>query len=374
MVTILVDATDITNLSGSRTAVYELYKAVFQIKSNWNFIVLVSKVEESFNRYPWVKQIYIPSKNRFVQRIFTQLIILKYDLWKKIDIVHFSRSIGGITVYAKNVISIFDITPLLYPSYYPKYTYMYWKFFFPYLLLFSDKIIAISQTVKSDLIKYYHLMDTKVDVVYCAPKQIVLSKFSMNDINRVRSKYSLPDKYLLYVGIIAKKKNLPTLIDALYLIKIRGIEIPPLVIAGGLYPKSNDYTALVEIIKKRNMGNNVLLIGSVQDNELGPLIHGASIFLYPSLHEGFGIPCLEAMACGVPVITTNTGAIPEIVGDAAILVQDPLDPAHFADAILIALNDYTLRLALIKKGIKRSHNFSWTTSAKKLIEVFESVL
>lgn len=374
MVTILVDATDITNLSGSRTAVYELYEAVFQIKRNWNFIVLVSKVEESFIRYTAVKQVYIPSKNRFLQRIIVQLIILKYELLKKIDIVHFSRSIGGITIHAKNVMTVFDITPLLYPSYYPNYTYIYWKYITPYLLLLSDKIIAISQTVKNDLIRYYQVMDTKIDVVYCAPKQIVLSTPNINEINLVRSKYSLPDKYLLYVGIIAKKKNLSTLIEALYLIKIRGIAIPPLVIAGGLYAKSNDYNALIEIIKKRNMENYVLLIGYVQDNDLGPLIRGASIFLYPSLHEGFGIPCLEAMACGVPVITTNTGAIPEIVGDSAILVQDPFDPAHFADAILIALNDYKLRLALIKKGIKRSHDFSWTTSAKRLIEVFESVL
>ncbi|MCS7248962.1 MAG: glycosyltransferase family 4 protein [Anaerolineales bacterium] len=375
MVRVLVDASDITNLSGSRTAVYELYDAVFRLKSDWNFVVLVSQVEEGFSKYPWVKQICIPYGNRLLQRVFIQLVILRYDLSRRIDVVHFSRSIGGITINAKNVLSVFDITPLIYPKYYPKSTYLYWKCLAPFLFPYTNKIVAISQTVKSDLIRYYPGIDNnKVDVVYCAPKSTLLSKPRAIEVKQVRLKYGLPDEYLLYLGILARKKNLPTLVDALFLLKKRCVRFPPLVVAGGIYRKSDDYRALMDTISRKNMERDILVVGPVHDNDLAALLHGAFIFLYPSLHEGFGIPCLEAMACGVPVITTNSGAIPEVVGDAAILVQNPLDSELFADAICALLNDPQLRRTLIERGLKRARNFSWTSSAKRLIEIFESIV
>jgi glycosyltransferase involved in cell wall biosynthesis len=374
LVTILIDATDITNLSGSRTAVYELYDSVFQLKKDWNFLILVSKEEESLNKYPQVRQIIIPSNNRILQRVFVQLTILKYDLTKKINIVHFARSIGGITITAKNILTVFDVTSLVYPEYYPKMTYIYWKYLAPFFLSRSDKIIAISHTVKNDLINYYHLMDNKIDVVYCAPKMVFAKKPEPEEINRVREKYSLPSKYLLYLGILAKKKNLSTLLNALYVLKRKNIEFPPLVIAGGSYRKSDDYATIVDLTFHNNMANDVIILGTVEDRDIVGLFHGASIFLYPSLHEGFGIPCLEAMMCGIPVITTNSGAIPEIVGDAAIIVRNPLDPELFADMILLLLKDINLRQELIMKGFDRALKFNWENSAKKILEIFEAVI
>ncbi|RCK75717.1 MAG: Glycosyltransferase [Anaerolineae bacterium] len=377
MVTILVDATDITQLSGSRTAVYELYKAVIPLKQDWRFIIFVSALEREFLQYQNVKQVCIPSHNRLLQRMFLQLHILKFELLSTADIVHFARSVGGYVFRAKSIVSVFDISSIILPNYYPFSTYVYWKKVAPWLLSSSTKIIAISHTVKNDLVNSYGFPDDKIEVVYCAPKTDLVKSYidtHQLDIEKLKIKYSLPNKYLLYLGILAKKKNLPTLIKSLVLLKKRSIQFPPLVISGDVYRKSDDFESIKSTIQSHKLQQDVMIIGPVRDDELAALYSGAEIFVYPSLHEGFGIPCIEAMVCGVPVITTASGAIPEIVADAAYLIENPLDPELYANAIALLINNPEFRQKLIDKGKKRSQDFEWTKSAKKLIEIFESII
>ncbi len=189
----------------------------------------------------------------------------------------------------------------------------------------------------------------------------------------VRQEYRLPDHYILFLGILAKKKNLPTLLRSLALLRDRLPDAPDLVVAGRRYPQSDD-TESAPLTQQLGLAEHVHFIGGVPDEVVPALYAGSELYILPSLHEGFGIPLLEAMACGVPVITTRGGALPEIAGDAALLLDDPYDAAGMADAIERVLTDAGLRAELIHRGDDRVAAFSWERSAQQMLAVYESVL
>jgi alpha-1,3-rhamnosyl/mannosyltransferase len=173
--------------------------------------------------------------------------------------------------------------------------------------------------------------------------------------------------------MLAKKKNLSTLIRALHVLKQRDLLRYPLVIAGRRYRQSDD-TAIFQLIRSLGVESEVRYIGPVEDEELPVLYGGAEVFVFPSLHEGFGIPCLEAMKCRVPVVAARSGAIPEIVGDAALLVDDPTSSHDLADSIHLALSDPSLRQNLIAKGGARVEQFSWPRLAEELLLLYRRML
>jgi glycosyltransferase involved in cell wall biosynthesis len=213
----------------------------------------------------------------------------------------------------------------------------------------------------------------KIEVVYCAPKSIFQCPVEQHAIDEVRHRYGLPERYILYVGLIAKKKNLGTLVRALSLLKERQALGLPLVMAGRRYRQSEDVDVF-EQIRALGLEADVQYIGPVEDAELPGLFGGAQVLVYPSLHEGFGIPCLEAMACRVPVVASRSGAIPEVVVDAALLVDEPTNAHLLADAIHRACTDTSLRQELLARADARVRQFSWPKSAERVLANYQQLV
>jgi glycosyltransferase involved in cell wall biosynthesis len=371
--TILIDASDIDRPSGGRTAVLELFRVLFARESGWEYIVLVSQQEPDFGQYPYVRQIVIPHCNRIIERVWIQAVITYFTMVKNVDIVHFARTMGGIAWLAKSVLTIFDMTVLHYPEFHSRSAVWFWRYLQPLFIKWSDQIIAISQTVKEDLVQEFGILPEKIKVVYCAPKSIFQKPVDPRLLEHVSQKYHLPKRYMLFVGLLAKKKNLLTLFRALHLLKQQQIDYPPLVIVGRRYSQSDDVT-IFQQIRSLGLESDIQYIGPVEDEELPSLYRGAEVFVFPSLEEGFGIPCLEAMMCRVPVVTTRGGAIPEIVGDAALLVDDPTNENTLAQALHQLLSDELLRQTLIARGITRVENFSWPQFSDQVLDLYRFLL
>lgn len=370
-ITVLVDASDIDRPSGVRTAVLELLRMLVRQAPHWRFVIMVSHLESELAQ-PNVQQLKIPFRQRLLERLWIQLCVTWFAITRQIDLVHFARTLGGISYPAKQILTIFDVTTLRYPELHGRGAVWFWRYIQPWFLRQATCIITISEAVKTDLQHDFDIPAECMEIVYCAPKAI-FRQSQASSLDTLREKYHLPDRYLLFVGMLAKKKNLATLIQALHILQQERVDYPPLVMTGRRYHQSDD-SAIFEQIRELGLDASVIHIGEAEDQELPALYAGAEAFIFPSLHEGFGIPCVEAMLCGVPVIAAASGAIPEVVGEAALLVNDPRNAQAFAHAIKQVLNDTTLRELLIARGLQRARQFDWTILAAQVLELYADVL
>ena len=216
-------------------------------------------------------------------------------------------------------------------------------------------IIADSKSTKNDLMEIYGLSDSQIDVIYPGIESVYRPQ-SKEEIDRVKTKYHLPKEYILSLGTQEPRKNIPRLIEA-----CKDLDLS-LVLTGkygwGHTPGVNGAHT-----------PGVLALGYVDETDLPALYSGASVFAYPSLYEGFGFPVLEAMACGTPVVNSNTSSLIEVAGNATILV-DPLDESSIKSGIIKALGS---RDALITTGLAQAKQFAWETCAKQVLEVYEKI-
>lgn len=234
----------------------------------------------------------------------------------------------------------------------------------------ADKIITVSNFSRDEIVKYLGISADKIVVV---PNGVDLSKFhpsySLDEITSTKNKYGIKGDYFLYLGTLEPRKNIERLIKAYDLLKKRLGSIPDLVVAG---KKGWLYDSIFEVVNSLNLNNNVFFTGYVDEKDGPLLMNGATAFAFPSLYEGFGLPPLEAMACGTPVITSNAASLPEVVGDAAVLV-DPYSIDSIANAMEDLLKSPTLRTKLIDRGLKRASMFTWDRSANIILDVYEQL-
>jgi glycosyltransferase involved in cell wall biosynthesis len=250
-----------------------------------------------------------------------------------------------------------------------------------------DAIITISETSKKDIVRFLGVRPNKVHVVYLAPKK-VFQKLKNEESKKVRKKYNLPSKFVLYVGDINYNKNIPTLIKASKIAKIplvivgkqaldiesQGVDLPSLqgprdwirFLLGKPHPELAHYNELLGEFKN---GKEIIRTGFVSDEDLVKIYNAASVYCQPSFYEGFGLPILEAMACGVPVVISKTNALVEVAGEAC-LVADPKNPKDMVEKIAEALK----RKSLVKKGFERVENFTWRKTAKETIGIYKRVV
>ncbi len=241
----------------------------------------------------------------------------------------------------------------------------------------ADRLIAISNKVKDDIIRHYNIDGSRISVVYHAADTDLFRPASERDIESVRKKYGLPERYILYIATSLPHKNYERLLEAYKRVRdagsTRGVgstrgaeEGLKLVLIG-----SRDYGHDVIAGKIRELGldTDVLFLGWLPFEDMAPIYSAATAFVFPSLHEGFGLPVLEAFASGVPVVCSNIAPVTEVAGDAALLV-DPLCVEAIANGILRVLNEDGLRKRLVSAGLARAAAFSWEKTAEETIKTF----
>ncbi len=334
------------------------YKKKYEIKKNFkseNFYV-------SIRPFPFLVWNYVVAK------------ILPFEfLYGNLDLIHTLHVLTPIPLELniKQVITIHDLTPLINLNWFPVESIIL-KIIISKAVVKADRIIAVSNNTKKDLLNYFKINPEKITVIYPGlHHENCIPIYDEEKIKNLKEKYGIDGRYMLFVGTIEPRKNISKLIDALIIVKEKFPELK-LVLCGKIgwkaeifYKKMKD---LPEKIKK-----DIILTGYVPVSDLPYLYNGCEVFVYPSLYEGFGSPVLEAMSCGVPVVTSNISSLPEVVGDAGILVN-PENKEEIAEAILSILTDQNLKKTLSKKGIERAKLFSWENTAKKTLELYKKVV
>jgi glycosyltransferase involved in cell wall biosynthesis len=235
----------------------------------------------------------------------------------------------------------------------------------------AARILTLSESVRSDIIETYAIAPELVTTIPLAAADHFTPVTDEKELQRVRHTYAITGDYILSVGSIQPRKNLKRLVDAYVRLRAerQGVKLPTLVLVG---KRAWLYGETLRAIEQSGVGDKIVLTDYVSETDLPALYSGAICFVYPSYFEGFGLPPLEAMKCGTPVIVGNRTSLPEVVGDAALLV-DPFDEAEIAAALGRVIDNPDLREKLRVKGLKRAGKFSWQDTARRTLTVYEQV-
>lgn len=290
----------------------------------------------------------------------------------RLDILHSPDFIPPLFRRCRSVITIHDLAFMRYPHLLTPESERYYGRVGD-AVHSADHILAVSQYTKSDLMLLLRVPGKKITVTYHAPDEAFRPISDQAALAVVRQRYHVPEHYVLFVGTIEPRKNLTTLLrvwDRLLNLEERPAAVPALVIAGQKGWNADEVYALKEEL---NLGQWVQFIGWVGNADLPALYAGAQAFVMPSLYEGFGLPILEAMACGVPVVCSDTSSLPEVAGQAALLV-DPEDVDGWVKALRRIFTDATLRQTLVQRGFERVASFSWRQVAETTLEVYRRIV
>jgi len=369
---IAIEALGIERPGGGRFTTLSLILGILQEDLLNDYLIILSSREPSLDDFLNAKQLIIPERNRFLARIKAQTIIPRLLHREKMDIVHFAKNLGVFSVPCKSVVTIFDMTILNYPKFFPKTDVAYWQIIQREFLKSADKIATLSNSAKRDLLRHYELPLEKIVVIYsaCDPAFRLLDQAK---VERIREKFRVPSNYVLTVGNISPKKNFETLIRAFALLK-RDYNLPHKLVFVGTEYRSGGAEPLRALVDALTLEKDTLFLGTIVGEDLVALYNGAALFALPSLDEGYGIVLVEAMSCGTPVIGGNVSATPEIVGDAGILLQNPRDERELADAMAQILTNDPLRRSLIESGLKQAAQFSWRKAGREYIQLYEQMM
>jgi glycosyltransferase involved in cell wall biosynthesis len=269
----------------------------------------------------------------------------------------------------KRVVTFPDMTFFLFPEVHVKWKIGYFQKMTRLSARLADKIISISYSTTKDIKKILHVPDRRIATTQLAVAEAYRPITDKVRIGRTLQKYLINGEYLLYVGTLEPRKNITNMVKAYMLLPQKMRDQYKLVITG---KKGWHYQELFALIESSADRENIICTGYVAENELPDIFNGARLFVYPSIYEGFGIPVLEAMACGVPVITSNVSSMPEVLGDAGILI-DPGKPAEIGAAIEKVLTDNVLSDKMRCEGVKQAQKFSWRKCAAETLAVYEEV-
>jgi glycosyltransferase involved in cell wall biosynthesis len=292
--------------------------------------------------------------------------------FEKLDISHFLYYPILTPSGGKLIATVHDLTPLRFPEFHIfREVVKPWSDKAKSYLNKMNSIIVFSDNTKNDIIEILKIPEYKIKVIYLGVGERYKKIHDINSIKEILGKYAIDFPYILSVGTLEPRKNFVRLIKAFHrLMKDYALKgLYKLVIVGVKGWSCEDIFKKVEELELKN---DVIFTGFVPDEDLPFLMNGACLFVYPSLYEGFGLPPLEALACGVPVITSNNSSLPEVVGEAAIMI-DPYDVDEIAHAMHNVLTKETQNKILVRKGLERAKKFSWSETARKTLEVYEEV-
>ncbi|MFA6492779.1 MAG: glycosyltransferase family 1 protein [Patescibacteria group bacterium] len=353
---IAIDAqTTLGQKTGFGFYVKNLVDALAKVDPQNKYILIKPQTEKDFptvKRFIW-DQITFPSKAK----------------WAKVDLLHQPCFSAPIFYPGKVIVTCHDLISVFFPENLPLASRLFYSRWMPFSYRKAMLVIASSEHTKRDLMSLLKIPESQIRVVHLAVSSEFEPIKSETKIAKVRKKYGTGQKYLMHVGTLEPRKNLEFLVKAFALAYREGIE-ENLVITG---KKGWYYNGLFELVKKLNLEKKVIFTGYVEEKDLPALYSGATAFLFPSLYEGFGLPPLEALACGTPVISSNTSSLPEVVGRAGILLP-PKDERIWAKNIVKIVKDKSLAKTLRDLGIRQAAKFTWENTARKTIEVYKEAM
>jgi glycosyltransferase involved in cell wall biosynthesis len=369
---IAVDARGINwyNGTGIGTYTYNVLKNLFMIDSKNNYHLFWSG--EKFSEFENSKTKIIMSSKRH-QRFFENFYFPNYINKNSIDLYHIPQNGIGLceALNCLKIVTIHDLIPYTLPE---TVGSGYLKKFLedmPFIINLCDGIITVSQYSKKDILRFFP--NFPKDRIFVTPlaadssfKPLDKEKCKKHVLNR----FNFSNDYILYIGGFSSRKNVSGLVKAFKKARTHLTKEHTLVIVGSL---KDEGVKIKDLVNELNLNNKVVFTGFIEDNYLPILYNGASLFVYPSLYEGFGLPPLEAMNCGTPVITSKVTSIPEVIDDAGILV-DPYNVDELSFSIEKILNDDTYKNNLSFLGYERSKKFSWTNTANLTLNAYESIL
>ena len=303
------------------------------------------------------------------ERIWSRADLPPQEALDAVDVVHSPFFNAPKEHHGALVVTIYDVSFLLQPQFHTEANRLHCLQGTLNAALYADRIIAISQQTKTDLMDYFSIPEERIRVIHPAHRRIYYPERDVEVIRGVLERLGVFHNFILFVGSLEPRKNLKTLLQAYatYVTRHAGEEL--LVIAGGKGWLNDD---LSQVAAELGIAQRVKFLGYVQEADLRVLYSAAKLFVYPSIYEGFGLPPLEAMACGAPVITSNTSALPEVVGDAALLI-DPHNSEVLCQAMQTVLCDDELRMKMRQQSLARAKLFSWEQTAGATLAVYEEV-
>ncbi len=301
-----------------------------------------------------------------------ELVTLSWRLWRQhLDLYHATHYVLPAALASRVVVTIHDIIHLLYPEFLPsRMAFFYARRMIHRSLTRGDRIIAVSQNTRADLMQQFAVDGRKIEVIYNGVEDVFRRRLPDEEVERALRSLGISRPYLLFVGNPKPHKNLDTVVQAYARARRLAPFDAPLVCAGN---RSGSEFKIRQRAEHLGIGDQVRLLGHVAQEILPAIYQGATLFLYPTLYEGFGLPVVEAMASGVAVVTSNTSALKEIAQGYAHLV-DPLDVAAMAKAIAQCMSDADHRDALARLGLRRAQDFRWEQAAARTLGLYLSVL
>ena len=327
-----------------------------------SLLPLASNVERRVTRFP-----INGTKTRILWEQFVQPIEVAF---RGFDVIHHTdRSMPWLPTGIPSVSTIHDISYASFPETYTRGKVIYNEITARIAAARADQIITASESTKREVMRYLKVQEEKIRVVYDAVDNSFQPISATEVLEEARQRLGLPDRVILYVGSFNPRKNLVTLIRAYAELK-RTTDLPHKLVLVG--PREWKSAPVFQTIRDLGLESEISLLGLIPDLELVHLYNLADLFVFPSLHEGFGFPPLEALACGTPVVCSNSGSLPEVVGEAAIMVE-PRDVEGLARAMERVLADPGLAQQLRGKGLERAQLFSWEKTARETLKVYEEV-
>jgi glycosyltransferase involved in cell wall biosynthesis len=284
----------------------------------------------------------------------------------EIQLLHGPAFVGPLLGSVPFVVTVHDLSFLLYPAGFRKPNRLYLTAFTRWSVQRARRVIAVSDSTKRDVVRLYGISPDNVDVVHNGVDPC-FQPLPASETTAFRAKQGLPERFLLFVGTLEPRKNVIRLIESYAQLPAHR---PPLILVGG---KGWLYDQIFARVKSLGLDDNVRFAGFVPPEDLPKWYNAATLFVYPSLYEGFGLPPLEAMACGTPVVTSTASSLPEVVGQAALLV-DPADTEALTDAMNRVLGDQVLQERMRAKGLLQAQGFSWQETARRTADSYRRAL
>jgi glycosyltransferase involved in cell wall biosynthesis len=370
-------------LNGMMIYTIQIIKNLIKIDNENKYIIYCrDEVPQQLNAlHSSVSFRILKSKNR---KILQQIRIPVAALLDRLDLVFFPYHSAALVCPCTSIVTIHDLFPYIVPEQFAKthssefhgsivtsvINKAYWKSMLKAACKRVDRIIAVSQATKRDIVNIFHIRNEKIDVVYeGVDREYFCVDKSVDKLALFQEKYGLPEKYILCVGTHAYK-NIEGIVKAFSIVRKKYQNSITLLIAGN---KTYVQKEIFQLVTDLNLESGIIFTGFFPAEDLKYLYQCAEVFLFPSFYEGFGLPVLEAFACGTPVVTSNTGSLPEVGGEAALLV-DPNDHEEIASAVLKILSDKTFRAKKRQQGFNQVEKFSWENAARMTLKVFNKTL